>query len=533
MNKEIKDNNILLCITGGSPQVVTETLYCLITQEPPYIPTEIHIVSTSTGIQKAKRQLEAIDSEEDKYEGKSIMEEFCEVMQKELNKTKYSSSTIGQEQPNIFYYTLKKGQNTEEKGQKNNEIPINDIYTKDDSEATANYIVELIKRLCSIEDNANIKHTLHVSIAGGRKTMSFYAGYALSLFGRKNDKLSHVLIESDGGTTPSTFEKIQTIYFPKQIRPLKKDPKTKEVIKEIHANDAKLALTEIPIVKLHSQLPREFIKNDGNDTPPTYEDIVKRSQSAMDKDSYELSFDIKKRIVEINGVPIKLGKKLLATFLATIKYFYEIKNPKYNKIRQLNEDDERKIIKYFECDGPFFEIHLRIWNFIEKITNKHNHSYKQEINFNDTEFFDNLKKSFIDDFLKLEDKEKQNKFIKGRRSDLEKFVLTKFELSKIVKERNSPTFDSVVHEFKNSTSGVKAIYTESEAKDSIMNDLSIIKGKDRLSKYLTKTEAEYFSYKTKNSKENKNRQNFVYYEINPKQIKAESTMGILDPKFYK
>ena len=57
MTKEIQDNKILLCITGGSPQVVTETLYCLITQEPPYIPTHIIIVSTTKGINDARRQL--------------------------------------------------------------------------------------------------------------------------------------------------------------------------------------------------------------------------------------------------------------------------------------------------------------------------------------------------------------------------------------------------------------------------------------------------------------------------------------------
>jgi CRISPR-associated protein (TIGR02584 family) len=34
-----------------------------------------------------------------------------------------------------------------------------------------------------------------MSIAGGRKTMGFYAGYALSLYGRAQDRMSHVLVE--------------------------------------------------------------------------------------------------------------------------------------------------------------------------------------------------------------------------------------------------------------------------------------------------------------------------------------------------
>ena len=35
---------------------------------------------------------------------------------------------------------------------------------------------------------------IHASLAGGRKTMSFYMGYAMSLLGREQDELSHVLI---------------------------------------------------------------------------------------------------------------------------------------------------------------------------------------------------------------------------------------------------------------------------------------------------------------------------------------------------
>ena len=514
MNKEIKDNKILLCITGGSPQVVTETLYCLITQDKPYIPTHIIIVSTTKGINDARRQLEAIDSEEDKYEGKSIMEEFCKVMHDELQGKKYSEKN-----GNIEYHTLKRKDGSE----------LNDILSTADSEATANYIVELIKRLCSIEDNANIKHTLHVSIAGGRKTMSFYAGYALSLFGRNNDKLSHVLIESDGGTTPSTFEKIQTFYFPKQIRPLKKDPKTKDVIKEIHANDAKLALTEIPIVKLHSQLPREFIKNDGNNTSPNYEEIVKRFQRAMDKDSYELSFDIKKNIVEINGDKIKLRAQILATYLASIKYFYEIKNPNYSKIKQLNEGDDRNQINYFEFDGPFFKIFLRIWNFIEKISRKDNSCLDQKIDYNDLEFFEALK-----NLIEIEALKNQNKSCNKNEQDklkqimpqLKKNVPKKLELKNEKEYTPQGNFNALVYKFENSTSDENAIFLKTDEANKIIGPLrSNIKG--ILGEVLNKKETEYFLLKKL-----PNTQSFCY-EINPKQIKAESTMGILDPEFYK
>jgi CRISPR-associated protein (TIGR02584 family) len=48
---------------------------------------------------------------------------------------------------------------------------------------------------------------LHVSIAGGRKSMGFFAGYAFSLFGRTQDRLSHVLVNDP-------FESFPDFYFP-------------------------------------------------------------------------------------------------------------------------------------------------------------------------------------------------------------------------------------------------------------------------------------------------------------------------------
>lgn len=55
----------------------------------------------------------------------------------------------------------------------------------------ADAIVELVRR-CTQDDQT----ALHVSIAGGRKTMGFFMGYALSLYGRPQDRLSHVLVSA-------------------------------------------------------------------------------------------------------------------------------------------------------------------------------------------------------------------------------------------------------------------------------------------------------------------------------------------------
>ncbi|MEZ5584609.1 MAG: CRISPR-associated ring nuclease, partial [Candidatus Competibacteraceae bacterium] len=47
---------ILLCVTGLSPQIITETLYALVVKYA-YVPTEIHLITTADGADYAKLTL--------------------------------------------------------------------------------------------------------------------------------------------------------------------------------------------------------------------------------------------------------------------------------------------------------------------------------------------------------------------------------------------------------------------------------------------------------------------------------------------
>lgn len=48
---------ILLCVSGMSPAVITETLYALVTQATPFVPDEVHVVTTALGKQKILAEL--------------------------------------------------------------------------------------------------------------------------------------------------------------------------------------------------------------------------------------------------------------------------------------------------------------------------------------------------------------------------------------------------------------------------------------------------------------------------------------------
>jgi CRISPR-associated protein (TIGR02584 family) len=118
--------------------------------------------------------------------------------------------------------------------------PLRDIATEQDSHAVGDFIADKIKHFTEQSDSS-----LHVSIAGGRKTMGFYAGYALSLFGRPQDRLSHVIVSDP-------FESTQEFYYP--------PPKPQVIFtrdqRPVRTDEASIMLAEIPFVRLRDGIPR-------------------------------------------------------------------------------------------------------------------------------------------------------------------------------------------------------------------------------------------------------------------------------------
>jgi CRISPR-associated protein (TIGR02584 family) len=163
---------VLLAVTGLTPQVVTETLYALaVWSEPKFIPTEVHLVTTLEGAERARLGL----LHERTGWFHRLRGEYG------LPEIRFDMQTI---------HVLSDAAGT----------PLADIRVPADNERAADLITELVRRIT--DDPAS---ALHVSIAGGRKTMGFYAGYALSLFGRPQDRLSHVLVSPPYESHPAFF----------------------------------------------------------------------------------------------------------------------------------------------------------------------------------------------------------------------------------------------------------------------------------------------------------------------------------------
>lgn len=110
--------------------------------------------------------------------------------------------------------------------------PLADIRSPGENNLAADQIVRFIYDLCADEQTE-----LHVSIAGGRKSMGFYIGYALSLFGTRQ-----ALTRIGGGGLRANRE---FFYPPKHSTPL-----NTERFGMRDAAKAQVMLADIPFVRM-------------------------------------------------------------------------------------------------------------------------------------------------------------------------------------------------------------------------------------------------------------------------------------------
>lgn len=219
---ETYPRRVLLAVTGLSPQVVTETLYALsVKRTPPFIPTEIVLITTRTGAEHARLNLL---SEEPGWFYR-LRKDYG------LPQIIFSEASI---------HTIPNAQGK----------PTDDIRTPEDNERAADYIAKVVRQL-----TADPECALHVSIAGGRKTMGYYLGYALSLYGRPQDRLSHVLVSPPFEGHPQFFYP-----SPKQriIHTLDKQQSP------LDCCQAEVMLAEIPFVSLRHGLPRALLEGEAS-----------------------------------------------------------------------------------------------------------------------------------------------------------------------------------------------------------------------------------------------------------------------------
>jgi CRISPR-associated protein (TIGR02584 family) len=271
-----RTRQILLCVAGMTPQIITETLWALIAQRGGRV-DEIRVITTLDGRDKI---LTGIANGRGKPEESLLHPQhgqfyaFCRDFGIDPSEIKFSES-------NIALIRTSDGRT----------LP--DIRTAEDNDCAADYICEIVREL-----TRDPQTRLHASAAGGRKTMSVYLTAAMQLFGRAHDCLSHVLVSEDFETEPAFF------YKPPQPREIKL--KSGRIAS---TDEAEIYLADIPFIRLRG------VGAEWRRLEPTrrYRDIVRQAQDDLDiiEKEYGVIINIARRQLQVRGRTIRLTPREL------------------------------------------------------------------------------------------------------------------------------------------------------------------------------------------------------------------------------
>ena len=246
--------HILLATTGESPQVVTETLYAIAHKHDPW-PDQIYIITTTLGETRARAGLLE----------QGHLKRLCDEIGKPLPQ--FSAE-------DILVVPNAQGE------------PVDDARSLEDHEALANFIMGKMRDLTTDDTT-----TVHASLAGGRKTMTFYLGYAMSLFGRARDRLSHVLI-SQG------YENHPDFWYPSAGQDVLLDRDGKERThpdgRPLLPRDAQVTLAPIPFIRQRATLPAP-LKNEAGTV--NLRDLVRAINLAEQPEDILLTLDLTKHSI--------------------------------------------------------------------------------------------------------------------------------------------------------------------------------------------------------------------------------------------
>ncbi len=256
---------ILLVIIGKTPQIFTETLYKLaVKNTPAFIPTEIHIITTQEGANSARLALLGVDERHGEFH------QFC---------SDFGFHNIQFNSEHIHIIADTEGQF------------IDDNQSTEHNRIASDFITDKVREFTYDNNSA-----LHLSLAGGRKTMSFYAGYALSLYGRMQDRLSHVLVSEP-------FQNNLDFFYP---RP---NPERIKVDNAYYSTDeARIILSDIPYVRMRYQVPEALLEGKAG-----FQETVEAIQRFALPETIEIEID--KKEVRLNGMAVKMNDADLALYL--------------------------------------------------------------------------------------------------------------------------------------------------------------------------------------------------------------------------
>ena len=302
---------ILVAGIGTSPAVLTETVWALAHQKKPVLPDEIVVFTTTKGKDDLKKAI---------LSGKpSVWEQLKDALKDE--KAKIAGKLVFSE--HLIMEMLDADGH-----------PMDDLRTGDDNLCAADFMLRKLRGYLDEPDTE-----VFCSIAGGRKTMSALIFSCMTLLGREQDKVYHVLIppEFECGMEPP-------FYFPRKDVTHQLLSRGRPTGKKVLSTKIGIELFEVPFVRMRGWYQERF-----KAFPPSYRTLVSRVQGvAPPAVTYpEVEIDAWNCAVRVNGQELRQGKRqglteqefaLLILLANGISGLDEL----YRRLHRLNAEKETK-----------------------------------------------------------------------------------------------------------------------------------------------------------------------------------------------
>lgn len=283
-------DTVLVTTIGTSPSVLTSTVWALAQQEG-LLPHRIVVLTTRLG---RERLLKQVFTRVPEFGGNTVWESLCQTL--EADGFDLAGRLEFAPEPAYLrvFTATPPGKRTPEE--------LDDITSQLENERVADAMLEALRGVMA--DGTRIV----ASIAGGRKTVSalFYA--CVSLVGRDDDRVIHVVVNEPfdrTGLQPPFF-------FPGQ----QCSPLLTADGRIVAAQSAKLSIINVPFVPLAKLFLREFRR-----TPARFSTLVADYREAGQHQSLtalQLTVHRRRAEIEVDGVPVALGPRehLLVLLLA-------------------------------------------------------------------------------------------------------------------------------------------------------------------------------------------------------------------------
>jgi CRISPR-associated protein (TIGR02584 family) len=271
---------ILLAVTGMSPAVLTETLWALAREEEPVIPHRVIVVTTLAGRRRIEAELFAPKPDFGDMSAWEALRASLRAAGHDLD----GRLRFGTTPDDVRVITAPDpgtGLSRE----------LEDLRTPAENTAAADFLLEQTRGLA-----ANPDVRLVASIAGGRKTMGALLYACLTLLGRDDDRLTHVLVNDP-------FETLPGFFFPDQPGPPLAGRNG-----GLHAPaGAVVELADVPFVPIGNLFQRELGRAAGN-----FSHLVANCRSEVrQRACEELKVEIvtQRPVLRLNGVEIRLTER--------------------------------------------------------------------------------------------------------------------------------------------------------------------------------------------------------------------------------